>query len=585
MSFNCKYLKWFLILLLGFFLKSSYSVADNNLNINILNSSDAKIYQELFKLQSKQIKSRNSRIWKKIEKLKKQIDNKILIGTLNADKYLHPTGWRSSYRELKNWLNEYHDHPDAYKIHRLALRRKPIKSRPPKRPSGDFLNGYGNITKDLIKPTFPLAPSKYKRDSFKISIKTRRAVRRKNLNYVDVLLSSENTKQKLTFQELAQLRAELAHAYFIFKKDEKSIRQARISISLSGHKNALAFWSGGLASWRLGNLKLSKWFFNNLSDLKNGPESILSAGSFWSAKVAYHMGEYKNVNKYLYRAIKHDRTFYSTLSKASLGYQDNYDFKLENISKRFILKLKSFRAGRRILALIQISEHHKASREFRKMIFNFNEKEYPQIISFASKNNMPGFAFRLSAILRNDYNKILLGGLYPVPNWDFSPLLIKDKSLLFSISRQESGFNPRAKSYANALGLMQVLPSTASFIMKNRAYRNKEVLFDEDNNLYVASKYIQFLLKLDIVKKDVSKMLASYNAGPGNFSKWSKNFYTSKIDPIFMIETLPARQTRNYIKLVLTNLWIYKIRLNEKPDLLFKLASGSIPIYEYRDDR
>ena len=52
-----------------------------------------------------------------------------------------------------------------------------------------------------------------------------------------------------------------------------------------------------------------------------------------------------------------------------------------------------------------------------------------------------------------------------------------------------------------------------------------------------------------------------------------------------MIETLPARQTRNYIKLVLTNLWIYKIRLNEKPDLLFKLASGSIPIYEYRDDR
>jgi len=585
MSFNCKYLKWFLILLLGIFLRSSYSIADNNLNINILNSSDAKIYRELFKLQSKQIKSKNSRIWKKIEKLKKKIDNKILIGTLNADKYLHPTGWRSSYRELKNWLNEYHDHPDAYKIHRLALRRKPIKSRSPKRPSGDFLNGYGNITKDLVKPTFPLALSKYKRDSFKISIKTRRAVRRKNLNYVDSLLSSKNTKQKLTFQELAQLRAELAHAYFIFKKDEKSIRQARISISLSGHKNALAFWSGGLASWRLGNLKLSKWFFNNLSDLKNGPESILSAGSFWSAKVAYHMGEYKNVNKYLYRAIKHDRTFYSTLSKASLGYQDNYDFKLENISERFILKLKSFRAGRRILALIQISEHHKASREFRKMIFNFNEKEYPQIISFASKNNMPGFAFRLSAILRNDYNKILLGGLYPVPNWDFSPLLIKDKSLLFSISRQESGFNPRAKSYANALGLMQVLPSTASFIMKNRAYRNKEVLFDEDNNLYVASKYIQFLLKLDIVKKDVSKMLASYNAGPGNFSKWSKNFYISEIDPIFMIETLPARQTRNYIKLVLTNLWIYKIRLNEKPDLLFKLASGSIPIYEYRDDR
>ena len=51
-----------------------------------------------------------------------------------------------------------------------------------------------------------------------------------------------------------------------------------------------------------------------------------------------------------------------------------------------------------------------------------------------------------------------------------------------------------------------------------------------------------------------------------------------------MIETLPARQTRNYIKLVLTNLWIYKIRLNEKPDLLYKLASGSIPKYKFKND-
>ena len=585
MNLNYKYLKWFLILSLSIFVRSSFSLADNNLKINLLNEKDVKIYKEVFKLQSKQIKSRNSKIWKKIEKLKKQIENKILLGTLNADKYLHPTGWRSSYKELKDWLNEYHDHPDAYKIHRIALRRKPIKSKSPKKPSGNFLNGYGNISKDLIKPTFPLAKSRYKRDAFTISIKVRRAIRRKNLEYVENLLSEKKTKQKLTLQELAQLRAELAHAYFIFKIDKKSLRQARISISLSGHKNALAFWSGGLASWRLNNLKQSKWFFNNLSNLKDGPESILSGGSFWSAKVAYHMGEYKNINKHLYNSIKYDRTFYSTLSKATLGYKDNYDFKLENISKRFILKLKSSKSGRRILALIQISEFHKASREFRKVIFNFNEKEYPEIISFASKNNMPGFAFRLSAILRNDYNKILLGGLYPVPDWNFSSLPIKDKSLLFSISRQESGFNPRAKSYANALGLMQVLPSTASFIMQNRAYRKKEMLYDEEKNLYVASKYIQFLLNLDIVKKDVSKMLASYNAGPGNFSKWSKNFEKTGIDPIFMIETLPARQTRNYIKLVLTNLWIYKIRLNEKPNLLFKLASGTIPKYEYKDDR
>ena len=47
-----------------------------------------------------------------------------------------------------------------------------------------------------------------------------------------------------------------------------------------------------------------------------------------------------------------------------------------------------------------------------------------------------------------------------------------------------------------------------------------------------------------------------------------------------MIETLPARQTRNYIKLVLTNLWIYRLRLNEKPYIIPILAAGGKPYFK-----
>ena len=45
-------------------------------------------------------------------------------------------------------------------------------------------------------------------------------------------------------------------------------------------------------------------------------------------------------------------------------------------------------------------------------------------------------------------------------------------------------------------------------------------------------------------------------------------------EPLLMIESLPARQTRNYIKLVLTNLWIYRSRLNENPYIIPAIASG-----------
>ena len=555
-------------------------------NLEILTKKDIKLYSEIFDLQSKSIKNKNSKVWKKIEKLKKNISNRILFGTVLAEKYLHPTGWRSSFKELNSWLIKYHDHPDAYRIYRLAKKRKPKKSKFPKKPTGNFLNGYGNISKDQIKPSFPLVKAhKNPRFAFRTSIKVRRAINRKNTKYVENILSNSKTNKFLTNYEQSQLRAELAHAYFIFKKDQDSIRQARISSSLSNLNNPLALWAGGLASWRSGDLKLSKWFFNKLADLNVGPESILSGGNFWSAKVAFHIGNAFEINKYLNQAAKYERTFYSTLAKAMLGYQDSFDFKLRSVSNSFLKKIKSLKGGKRILALLQVSQYHKASREFRKIIFNFKIKEYDEIISFASKNNMPGLAFRLSAILRNDHGKILLGGLYPLPKWDTKNLLIKDKALIFSISRQESGYNPRAKSYAHALGVMQILPSTAAFIMKDKYYRyrsKKHLLYNVKNNLKIGTKYIHFLLGLKDVDNNVIKMLASYNAGPGNIKKWTKNLLPAEKDPLLMIEILPARQTRNYIKLVLTNLWIYRIRLKEKPYVIPTLATGKNVFFNKR---
>jgi hypothetical protein len=64
-----------------------------------------------------------------VDRLISKLKNKILLGNVYADRYLHPTGWRSSYNELRLWLKQYNDHPDATRILRIAVKRKPKNSK------------------------------------------------------------------------------------------------------------------------------------------------------------------------------------------------------------------------------------------------------------------------------------------------------------------------------------------------------------------------------------------------------------------------------------------------------------------------
>ena len=543
----------------------------------ILSQEDTKIYKQIFEIQNRPIKSKYSKVWKEVDDLIKKIENKILLGNVYADRYLHPTGWRSSYSDLKNWLDKYNDHPDATRITRIALKRKPNKLKSPKKPTPGFLNGYGTYKANVLKPKFPIDNKKFKKYAYFTSIKFRRAINKRNTLYAENLLNSKKVKKYLTKNETSQLRAELSHALFIFEKDYKSIRQARISISLSEKPNPLALWAGGLASWRIKDIKLSKYFFNKLSQIQ-GPEGITAGGGYWSARTSYLLGNAKEANYFLKKAASKERTFYGSLAMASLGYKYKPNFDLPKYDHNLIEKIFNYRGGIRALALIEVNEYHKAAREFRKIIPKFDIKDYPQLLSFTSKNNMPGLTFRLAAILRNDHNKILLGGLYPVPTWNIGTSDLKDRALLYAIARQESGFNPRARSSSKAMGVLQIIPSTAAFIMKNREYRlrrsKNHLLYNPPHNISIGSKYIKFLFSLPTVNNDLMWVLASYNAGPGNFQKWTKDRNYKYKDNLLMLESLPARETRNYIKLVLTNLWVYKTRFNQDNTVLLSLASG-----------
>ena len=104
----------------------------NSIHSEILNQRDQNLYFKIFD-QYRNGDFKNGEI--NIAKL----DNNILLGHVEALKLLHPTKHRSSFLELKNWLNEYNDHYESRRIYKLSVKRMPKDSKSPKKSSSPIL--------------------------------------------------------------------------------------------------------------------------------------------------------------------------------------------------------------------------------------------------------------------------------------------------------------------------------------------------------------------------------------------------------------------------------------------------------------
>ncbi len=150
--------------------------------------------------------------------------------------------------------------------------------------------------------------------------------------------------------------------------------------------------------------------------------------------------------------------------------------------------------------------------------------------------------------------------------------------------RQESQFNPRAASPAGARGLMQVLPSTANYILGQdryvKAYRDG--LFDPEQSVAVGARYIRYLLRKKQVGNGLFRLAIAYNAGIGNLIRWQKTIKDND-DPLLFIEALPSRETRVFVERVLANYWIYRDRLGQRAPSREDVAQGRWPIYKRQE--
>jgi soluble lytic murein transglycosylase len=134
------------------------------------------------------------------------------------------------------------------------------------------------------------------------------------------------------------------------------------------------------------------------------------------------------------------------------------------------------------------------------------------------------------------------------------------EALQLAIMREESAFSPKAESFANALGLTQMLVRTAQRFASGRVTR--ETLLDPSKNLEVGSRFLAFLL--DHFGKALPLAIAGYNAGEGAVDRWLRERGTLEVDEF--LETIPYDETRNYTKRVLASVFAYSwLYLHDQP--------------------
>ena len=539
----------------------------------ILDHGDVDLYREVFHLQEEGD-------WKAADALIGRLGDRLLMGHVMAQRYLHPTKYRSKYQELKAWMAAYADHPDARRLYRLARHRQPKNWRAPKLPANVPSRAAQDVDTGIAVPGRRLKRSA-RRQVRQYKRQIRSHLRRGRTLAVKKMLQTKEIKRLFSSAEYDQAKAQLGRGYFTDGRDQWALVWAGAAAERSGRYLPTAHWTAGLAAWRLKKFDVTVRHFEAVANHGAASPWLLSGGALWAARAYLVNRQPERVNPLLKAAAVHSRTFYGLLARRLLGQPTDFRWRMPPLTQATVEELSATPRGRRAMALLQVGENRRAERELRNLSAFADAELAEGILGLASRGNMPSLAVRLDNRLYPD------GGgydsaAYPLPAWVPEGGFRVDRALIFALIHQESRFNPKAKSWAGARGLMQLMPRTAHFVAHNHGFHRhgdiRHTLFKPEVNLMLGQRYIEILLADEKIKGDLLLMAAAWNGGPGNLNKWRRK--TDDLnDPLFFIESIPSRETRNFIKKVLSNLWIYRNRLGQSAPSLDAIAGGHWPVY------
>ncbi len=540
--------------------------------LRVLDDSDRARYRRIFELQE------DAR-WGEADALIGELEDEVLKGYVEFQRYMHPTGYRASYDELKRWLAYYADHPNADEIHALAKKRRPKGAVPPLAPEARKWRGpaEGFELHPLLRADYAkTGESRLQRVEGRVRHLCKKDLASQALKEIDKHLA----RGEITERQYDRMRSWIAASYYFQGYVDGAGRIAEEVARRNGDVAVLSRWIAGLIAFRNGEMEAAKTHFVAMAAVPYQEDNLRSAAGFWAARAALAAGSAESVTPNLEIAAAYPFTFYGQLALSQLGREYPWRWAPPPLNTAALGQLyEDAPAVKRAVALAETGEDLEADLELRWANGRISDAQRKDLLAVAAALDLP--AAQIDIALAG--GKELEAGLFPIPDYAPSGGFKADRALLYALMRQESKFKVEATSRVGARGLMQLMPRTASYMAKDRSLRGKgkNRLYDPSYNLELGQSYVNHLIST-ASGGDLFAMAVAYNGGPGNLRRWKREADID--DPLLFIESIPNSESRDFVEKVLTNFWIYRARLGQTPIERDLVAAGKLPLYEALDN-
>ena len=487
-----------------------------------------------------------------------QLTDATLLGHILADRYLGRAA-PASATEAAAWLASYAELPDAPAIHALLpLDTTAPAVSPPERARAETPAPTARtIARNPVLDRSVRDPAR--------SGATDRALRLiANTRGLDAVYG-------------AQLRAEVAQALFTQGRDAEALRVAEAAHRQAKGAVGLAPYVAGLAAWRLDRRDAAGRLFEAVTRAEVASDELRAAGAFWAARARLRGPHPADAVPLLQLAAANQTTFYGLLAARSLGEG--------RAALRGILAPADADAvlaapeGLRALALVQVGQPARAAAELRLLWRSARDQPglRDSVLLVARAAGLDAFVDEVAPLAKPARARAAAEKL-PSTRLNPSGGFRVDPAMVYAVARVESNFDAKAISPQGARGLMQIMPLTADYMVKKAAApeRLARQLDDPASNLDLGQRYMLYLAEHDAVDGDLIRLLAGYNAGPGNLRAWEGAMQHGD-DPLLFIEAIPNDETRAYVPRVLAYAWLYAAQLGLPSPSLDQLAAGRWP--------